>query len=221
MEKHLLSFFVKSALEVGVSLTPTQLYLFASYYQILHLWNEKINLFAPVAPEEFIVRHFVDSIAVRPFLKDKTGTMLDIGSGGGLPALPLGLVADISKIVLVESLRKKTSFLREAAARLGLSNIAVINARAKTLADAHQQCYDVIISRATLKMADLLSVSAPLLALNGIIIAMKGTNFAEEMDAAKEVCQRMNLTCTACHDYLLPTSQNQRHLIVFSNAVTS
>ncbi|MEI7591341.1 MAG: 16S rRNA (guanine(527)-N(7))-methyltransferase RsmG, partial [Deltaproteobacteria bacterium] len=162
-----ISFFTASALKMGISLDDAQVSSLIAYYHLLLFWNQKINLFANSTSDMIVAKHFIDSLAVNTILKMGGRKVIDIGSGGGFPAIPLAIVGNLAHITLVEASRKKASFLREAVNTLQLANIEIVNKRIEDLLNLPRYCnqYDIVISRATLKLCDFIALGSPLLAL--------------------------------------------------------
>ena len=148
--------------------------------------NVHTNLISRSTTAHRVVRHYADSLQLWPHLPESARTLLDIGSGGGFPALPLAVMAaerrpDLA-LTLCESVRKKASFLEQAADAADLSNVTVRNVRAEALTDR----FEVVTARAVASLDKLLALAVPLLRPGGTLIAPKGRRASEELDEAKK-----------------------------------
>lgn len=173
------------------------------YLALLQRWNATYNLTAIRDPAQMLCRHLFDSLAIAPHVQ---GTLADIGSGAGLPGIPLALARPTLHVTLVESSGKKARFLREALRVLQLDNARVAHVRAETLAeDGH---YDCVVSRAFSSLAEFVRVGAHLLQPDGRLLAMKGRLPTEEI-AALPTGWRL----VASHALHVPGLAAQRHLL--------
>ncbi len=210
----------EAAGELGIRLDDRQLAQFARYHEELLLWNQKINLVSVQSPLDIPVKHFIDSLTVLPFLGNRNGRVLDIGSGGGFPALPLKIAVPEMELTLVEAIRKKASFLKHCIRTLKLVQIDVIAARTEdlVLAENYAGGFDTVISRATFKLPDFLLAGAPFLRPGGILLAMKGSPAAEELDEAAGMLQPAGLTFVSRHDLRLPLTGDPRTILLYQKA---
>lgn len=148
------------------------------YLALIEKWNRVYNLTAVRDCESMVTQHLLDSLSVVPHL---TGTtLLDVGSGAGLPGIPLALARPDSSVTLLESNKKKSTFLKQAAIELELSNVEVAQARVETW--AAPQRYDVVISRAFASVAEFVASSARHVADDGVLAAMKGAYPKDELN---------------------------------------
>lgn len=150
-----------------------------AYVFLLVKWNTAYNLTAVREPREMVTRHLLDSLAVVPYL---SGTrLIDVGSGAGLPGIPLALACPERTVVLLDSNGKKTRFMTQAVAELGLGNVSVVHSRVE--AYVPERRFDLVISRAFASLAGMLRATGHLLAEGGRVLAMKGACPAAELDA--------------------------------------
>lgn len=152
------------------------------YLTLLQQWNKAYNLIA-AAPDEYVLTHHIlDSLSIAPYL---TGLrVIDIGTGAGLPGIPLAIAQPERQFTLIDSNGKKTRFLHQVRHALSLSNVEVVTARVESFNSAIK--YDAIITRAVASLSDLVQMSRHLLATHGSIYAMKGKLPAEELAALAE-----------------------------------
>ena len=159
------------ALNISLSVDKQQLLL--QYVALLNKWNKVYNLTAVREPERMIGLHILDSLAVMPHLS-YAQRILDVGTGGGLPGMALAIARADLHVTMLDSLQKKTTFVRQAIGELSLTNAAVICERVEQFNPAEK--FDVVISRAFAELADFINGAAHLLADGGRMFAMKGIN---------------------------------------------
>ncbi len=168
------------AVELGVTLDENQACLFARHARLLMQWNRKLNLTAIVDPTEVAVKHFLDAIAPAAHIPFH-GRLLDIGTGGGFPGIPLKIMRPAQPMTLIDGVRKKVNFVKHVIRELALASIEVRQIRAETLGqDANQPKFDVIVCRALSGLRQVVQWASPLLAPGGRIIAYRGPNESED-----------------------------------------
>ena len=136
------------AAAAGLTLTPAQIGQFAVYNDMLVNWNTRMNLTALTAPEDVAVKHIIDSLtAYEPALFDAAETLIDVGTGAGLPGIPLAVYAPHIRVTLMDALQKRVRFLTEVTAAMGLTNTRCIHARAEEAARTaeHRAAYDIAV----------------------------------------------------------------------------
>ena len=157
-------------------------------------WNEKINVTAIRDPKEFDRKNVQDSLAILP-LPEYEGAkeVLDMGTGGGFPGLPLAVCSPEKSFVLADAIGKKLKVVQAAAQELGLVNVETVHARAEDMAKTkvHREHYDLVVSRAVANMATLSEYCLPFVKLGGFFIAYKTEDAAEEIEAAKGAIARL------------------------------
>ena len=191
--------FDAAAAELHVAFEPGEREQLGRFLALLLEANQRFNLTGITDPEEAWTRHILDSLSLLPIIASigVPNRLADVGSGGGLPALPLAIVMPQTQFVLIESTGKKARFLEETAAALGLSNVQVVCDRAETLGhDRHEfrERFDMVTARAVGPLPVLLELTTPLLAPYACLLAIKGERAAEEV-AASVVALRA-LLCT-------------------------
>lgn len=160
---------------LGLALSERQRELLIAYLELLAKWNRAYNLTAVRDPKAMVVRHLLDSLAVAPHLDPEDGgvlRVLDVGTGPGLPGIPLAIAFPQSTFFLLDSNGKKTRFLTQAKAELGLANVTVIESRVE---EFHPDVlFDVVTARAFASLSEIVTGCRRLLAPRGRIVAMKG-----------------------------------------------
>jgi len=170
----------EGARALDLRLSGEQLARLRGYVDLLAKWNRTYNLTAIREPERMITHHVLDALAILPHLKRFAGArVLDVGSGGGVPGIPLAIAQPEWRVTLLDSNSKKTTFLTQAVIELALPNVDVTTARVEAFASAVP--YDVVVSRAFSDLADFATSSARHVARGGVLAAMKGVHPDEEL----------------------------------------
>jgi len=208
--------------ELGIHITGKDMDMFAIHAcEMLH-WNKKINLTAISDPGEIAVKHFIDALAPLSMIK-KDKSILDIGSGGGFPGLPLKIVMPSLNVILVDGSRKKISFLNHVIRKLKLENIQAVHIRAEEMGkDVNfKNRFDVVMSRALSSLKNFVKLALPLIIQEGTIIAMKGEIGKKEMGLLHTYLKNnfplsdennINYNLTL-QKYLLPYTKAKRTLV--------
>ncbi len=179
------------------------------YVALLHKWNRVYNLTAVRDPDAMVSQHILDSLAVAPHVEGKR--ILDVGSGAGLPGIPLALLRPESAVTLLDSNHKKAAFLRQAAIELNARNIEIVCERVEVW-DAGR-LFDVVISRAFAELREFVAAAGRLCAPHGTLAAMKGVHPYEELaqiPAGYEIREVRPLT--------VPGLKAQRHLVLLQHS---
>jgi 16S rRNA (guanine527-N7)-methyltransferase len=210
---------------LGLELTPAQVAAFQTYAAELREWNERFNLTAIIDDEGVQVKHFLDSLSLLKALPAGwgRGRLVDVGTGAGFPGLPLKLIAPDVRLTLVEATGKKVSFLEAMVAKLRLSGVSVIKARAEELGQdpGHREQYDVAVARAVAEMPVLAEYLLPLVRLNGLAIAQKGQDAPAEAHNAEGAARKLGGHLTQVIPVELPGIVETRHLIVYAKTAAT
>ncbi|MBU2524863.1 16S rRNA (guanine(527)-N(7))-methyltransferase RsmG [Patescibacteria group bacterium] len=180
---------------------------------------KKHNFTSIKGEKEFVMKHFVDSILA---LKDenyfKAGDrVLDIGSGGGFPGIPLAVVYKETHFVLLDSVGKKTRMMEVLKEKFNLKNVSVLNGRAEDFAHviSHRERYDFVVNRAIAKWSALLELSLPFLKVGGRLLAYKGHESSEDLAMADRIAGVLGAKLVNVHKYELPDEMGMRSLVSF------
>jgi 16S rRNA (guanine527-N7)-methyltransferase len=202
----MLTLFEKLLSATTLQLTPEQKKAQLHYLALLNQWNKAYNLTAVRQPEQMLTRHIMDSLAIAPFLQGEQ--LLDVGSGAGLPGIPLAIAQPERHFTLLDSAGKRIRFLIHVQQQLGLNNVTVLQSRVELFSPTKP--FDGIISRAFASLSTMLTQSHQLLCPNGQFYAMKGKLSAEELAGISN-----NFSITELIPLQVPGLPNEeRHLIV-------
>lgn len=212
---------------IGLPLTPAQVDTLLAYLTLLGKWNGVYNLTAIRHPDEMLTHHLLDSLAAVPALAQAAretsvgtgarGRVLDVGSGGGMPGLPLAIAHPDVSVRMVDIVQKKTAFLTQCRAQLGLTNASAHWGPVEKLEDADG--YAVITSRAFAELTDFVTLSGHLLAPGGRLIAMKGVYPQAELDRMEATGLMAAWQVEAVPRLTVPELDAERHLVVLSRRV--
>lgn len=175
--------------ETGFELSqPEQLAeRFDRYAEMLVDWNEKINLTAITAPDEIVIKHFVDSLLLlKAYDVPKGASMIDVGTGAGFPSVPVAMVRDDIRLTLMDSLNKRINFLKELSEALCV-NAECVHARAEEFGNKpeYREQYDVACARAVAHLRELSEYCLPFVKVGGAFVALKSVGLEQELDEAK------------------------------------
>lgn len=180
------------------------------YLKLLEKWNRVHNLTAVREPAQMVVLHLLDSLSVLPHLEGKT-SILDVGTGAGLPGIPLAIARPDLEVTLLDSNHKKTTFLAQAKAELGLANIRVETARVETYRP--QRLFDVVVSRAFSELSDFVTQARHLVQPGGELLAMKGVYPFDEIARVPDTHRVANV-----QELHVPLLDAKRHLVTLKAA---
>ena len=204
------------AAEAGIPLTAEQVGQFSVYNEMLLDWNTRMNLTALTAPEDVAVKHIIDSLtAYDAALFDGARTLIDVGTGAGLPGIPLAVYAPHLTVTLLDSLNKRVRFLMEVTAAMGLPNVRCIHARAEEAARTaeHRAAYDIAVSRAVARLPVLLEYTLPFVRIGGTLLALKGRAYAEEQKEARRAAEVLGGGRITAHPVRLPGLDDVRAML--------
>lgn len=175
--------------ELKISCDERSYDLFDGYMEGILKYNESINLTAIKEPGEFQLKHFVDSaVIVKLDEYMAANTVIDLGTGGGFPGVPLAILSQDKNFTLADSLKKRLKVIEELTEKLGINNVNCVHGRAEEIGqnDEYRESYDLCVSRAVADLAVLAEYCLPLVKNNGYFISYKGKDIDEELDSAKK-----------------------------------
>ena len=208
----------KGALHYEKTITNQQLEQFVKYMELLKDWNTKINLTAIEDDREIIIKHFIDSMSILPYVKDSEQKLIDVGTGAGFPGIPLKIVNKNIEVTLLDSLEKRVKFLNEVIKSInisGVNSIRAVHGRAEDMGmnPIYREKYDIAVARAVANLPVLLEYCLPFVKINGIFIAMKGSN-TEEFDNCNKALDILGGKIEKIKKMKLPFTNIERNVIV-------
>lgn len=204
MEPHSISRLQQGCNQLKLSVDPRQQQLLVDYLALLSKWNQTYNLTAIRDEGQMVTRHLLDSLAIAGHVTGQR--LIDVGTGAGLPGIPLAIVFPQRELHLLDSNGKKTRFLFQVKTTLGLDNMVIHQARVETFRAAEP--FDAVLSRAFASLPDMVRDCRHLLAPGGRLLAMKGERPTQELEAVS----RMGAV-VAVYSLAVPGLDEQRHLV--------
>jgi 16S rRNA (guanine527-N7)-methyltransferase len=207
------------ASHLGIELTSHQLSNFQCYFEELIDWNSRINLTAITDPNEVQLKHFIDSLTVGLALPNPLFTgykLIDVGSGGGFPGLPLKIAFPQIDIVLLEATNKKAEFLKHMVQYLALENVTIVSYRAEEAAHLpeYRGQFDVAVARGLAGMSVLVELTLPFCRKGGYLVAQKKGRIHEELEASIKAIEVLGGGCPQIRSIDIPEFTDNRYLVI-------
>lgn len=209
--------FIDGAKELGLDLSDREIDMFSEYKRLLKEWNEKINITAITDDDEIDVKHFLDSVSVfKSGLINGTERIIDVGTGGGFPGIPVNILKPDTEVVLLDGLNKRLKFLNEVIDTLGLQNISTVHGRAEELGrkKEYRETFDIAVSRAVASLNTLSEYCLPFVKVGGYFVAMKGPDVDEEIEQAEKAIEKLGGQIEKRIDIPLPSSDIVHNLLL-------
>lgn len=194
--------------QAEIVITDTQKSQLVQLVELLHKWNKAYNLTSVRDPDAMLVKHILDSLVVSPHLHGER--FIDVGTGPGLPGLPLAIINPDKQFVLLDSLGKRINFIRQVIQELGLTNVTPVKSRVEEYQPEVR--FDGVLSRAFASLEDMLSWCHHLPSEQGCFLALKGQYPEQELALLPA-----NIRLVACHELRVPELEGERHLLEFKH----
>ena len=204
--------------KIGLNIVEDKFEKLYLYKELLIEWNEKINLTAITDDEEIIQKHFVDSAYALKVIENGS-SIIDVGTGAGLPGVVLAICNDSYKVTLLDALQKRVVFLNEVITKLGLKNTIAVHSRAEEAGrkEEFREKYDIVISRAVASLNILMELTTPFVKVNGYCIYMKADKLQEEMKCSKNAEKQLHLKLDNIKEYAINLTDSvlQHNLAIY------
>jgi len=200
---------------LGIQLTRKQVDAFCIYERMLQDWNKRTNLTAIHEAQEIRIKHFYDSLTCLKLIGDSKSTLIDIGCGAGFPGIPLKIVQENIRLVLVDAVRKKTEFCSALAAELDLKDVVILHERAETLGQnpAYREKFDWAVARAVAPLPILTEYLLPLVRPGGAALAQKGRSVQTEIEQSQNAIRLLGGKLQEVLEFELPMTHEIRSLV--------
>ena len=213
------------AKKLGLELNLRQIEQFRTYYQELIDWNQRVNLTRITDYEEVQIKHFLDSLMVVLALRQPAGgvSLIDVGTGAGMPGIPLKILLPDIKLVLLDATAKKAAFLHHLKHKLGLEDVGIVVGRAEDIAREaqHREKFDIVLSRAVASLPTLVELTLPFCAVGGSFIAQKKGVIDREIIQATRAIGLMGGNLREVKRVHLEGFTNERQLIIIDKVLST
>ena len=213
--------FTQGLSDLGLELSSAQAKQFELYYQELLEWNKRINLTAITDYEEVQIKHFLDSATVtlalaKEDMNNADLSIIDIGTGAGFPGLPLKILLDQSRLVLLDSTAKKAAFLHHVSEKLELSNVEIVTGRAEEIAHLplYRQQFDLVVSRAVASLSSVVELALPFCQIGGKFVAQKKGEIIQEINNAGKAINVLGGKLNQVKEIELGELGDERYLVI-------
>lgn len=208
---------IEGAQKLGIELTQGQLEQLQQYKDYTLEINKSLNLTSITEDKDFLIKHFLDSFTLNKIYDfTKAENMIDIGTGAGVPGIPMKILYPHIELTLVDSLKKKVHFLKDVIGKLKLKKVECVHARAEDLGQdlEYRESFDLVMSRAVAHLTVLSEYCIPFLKLNGTFLCLKGPKYKEEIEDSKVAIEKLGGRLERVQCVQLPFSEISHHILV-------
>lgn len=205
--------------KLGINITEEQEKQFELYYELLIEYNKHTNLTTITNKDDVYTKHFLDSIMLYKEINEDNLSICDMGAGAGFPSIPLKIINPSLHITIVDSLRKRITFLESLINKLNLNNVTLVHERAEVFSLANQKKFDYVTARALGHLRFILEMGVPMLKEGGKFVAMKSVNLESEKEESFNAVTKLKLSLSKTITYELPKIEEDRYLLVYKKGV--
>ncbi|MGI6623287.1 MAG: 16S rRNA (guanine(527)-N(7))-methyltransferase RsmG [Clostridiaceae bacterium] len=216
LSERYIKMLTEEAASFDIQISNKQADKFSLYADLLVQWNEKINLTAITDEEGIVIKHFLDSLSIIPYIPGDTKNLIDVGTGAGFPGIPIKIINDRIKVTLLDSLEKRIKYLNEVINRLELKDVYTVHGRAEDFGvdKKYREQFDAAAARAVASLPVLLEYCLPFVKTGGLFIAMKGPDAKNELIESKKALDILGGEVLDIKELTLPYSDNKRCIIL-------
>lgn len=208
---------IEGAEKLGIGLTQRQVEQLQEYKNYTLEINKSLNLTSITEDKDFLIKHFLDSFTLNKVYDfTKAGNMIDIGTGAGVPGIPMKILHPHIELTLVDSLKKKVNFLEDVVGKLELKKVECVHARAEDLGQdlEYRESFDLVVSRAVAHLAILSEYCIPFLKMGGTFLCLKGPKHKEEIEDSKAAIEKLGGRLENVECVKLPFSDILHYILV-------
>ncbi len=206
--------FINLAKEFDINISNEELEKFENYYSFLVEYNSHTNLTAITEHDEVFYKHFLDSILLTKVIDLNNKSLCDVGAGAGFPSVPCAIINPSIDVNIIDSLNKRIIFLNELIQKINLDNVKAFHNRAEDAAKESREKFDVVSARAVARLNVLSELCLPLTKIGGFFVAMKSTQFEEELSEAKNTIKVLGGEVSEIKSFELPDNLGSRTFII-------
>ena len=211
--------FKKEVKQLGIDIDDEKIKLLEKYYELLIIWNEKMNLTAITEKKDVYLKHFYDSLTICKVIDlNKEDSFCDIGTGAGFPGIVIKIFFPHLKMTLIDSLNKRIEFLRVVCEKLDLTNVSLVHGRAEEFAKENRDSFDVVTARAVSSINVLLEYAMPIVKINKYFIAMRGI---DDSESGSNALKLLNSKIVKKECFNLPYENSSRCIILVKKLSTT
>jgi len=193
---------MKSVIKYNIPINSSMCHKLVKFKDLMLEYNKSHNITAITEENDIIFKHFIDSLLCINEIRDNTD-VLDIGCGGGFPSVPLSIAKENVKFIAMDSVGKKTEFVKLAKKELNIDNLTVINSRIEDFIENNREKFDYVVARAVAPLNTLIEYAIPYLKIGGKLIAYKGSNYEEELKEAEKALNTLKCELDEVFDYYI------------------
>ncbi len=208
--------FKSLAKDIKIQITESQFNQLSEFIELLKEKNKELNLTRIADEKEVWIKHVIDSLMVLNFVDiNPEMKIVDLGTGGGFPGIPLAILYPETDFLLIDSVEKKIKAVQEFANKLELKNIKTLSERAEILGQdpIYREKYNIILSRAVASLPVLMEITTPFIKTNGLLFAYKGPDYVVEVAEAKNASEELNIGSPEVFHYHLPEDMGERVIL--------
>ena len=206
--------FERELAKINIKAESKKIDQFYFYMKELLKWNKKINVTSITDENEFIIKHYIDSLTINKYVNEKNN-VIDIGTGGGFPGIPLKILNEDVEVTLIDSINKKLNVIKNISGELKLEKLEIIHTRAEDLAhnNKYREQYDIAVTRAVAGISTIVEYMMPFVKVGGYAICMKGPGYLEEINEAKKAIEILGGKIEKIDRYLLDDIERNNIII--------